>query len=130
MSIEVTQAALEPCPLCGDSMKTDNAGTFGHTDSNAKCLLARQAWALMPSYVDAWNTRLTPQSGEGRSGAGSECDSIDADLLGRMNRQLSEWDMDELRSDWWQYQRDFAEAYGVLSALNARQSGDDRGEVA
>ncbi len=30
-------------------------------------------------------------------------------LLARMERQLAEWDREEPRCDWWNYQRDYAE---------------------
>lgn len=36
-------------------------------------------------------------------------------LLARMSNQLAEWDAEEPRADWWQYQRDFAEAFAALS---------------
>lgn len=125
MTSEVTQAALEPCPLCGDSMKTDNAGTFGHTDSNAKCLLARQAWALMPSYVDAWNTRFTAQSGEGRSGAGEDAllEALDAAHF------YIDASPDELADRGITRDGALRIARDKRAALNARQSGEgERGQ--
>lgn len=38
-------------------------------------------------------------------------------LIERMKRQLSEWEDDEPRSDWWQYQRDHAEAADAIAEL-------------
>jgi len=44
--------------------------------------------------------------------------NIDA-LLSRMAKQIAEWDDDEPRDDWWRYQKDFLEAYGILTAQAA-----------
>ncbi len=63
---EMTDATkLAPCPLCGDLMKVTNAGTFGHTDSNAECLLAKYAWGDEPQFVTAWNQRALTAVAQG-----------------------------------------------------------------
>lgn len=37
------------------------------------------------------------------------------ELLARMERQIEAWEVDEPRSDWWSYQRDYVEAFEALS---------------
>jgi hypothetical protein len=44
-------------------------------------------------------------------------------LLARMEAQMREWDEDEPRDDWWQYQRDFAAAHAHLSAQPSPDEG-------
>lgn len=50
---------LEPCAFCGDSMIADNSGTFRHVDQG-DCIIGMQAWADIPKYRAAWNTRPSP----------------------------------------------------------------------
>lgn len=45
---------------------------------------------------------------------------VDAELLQRMRRQIDIWGNEEPREDWWQYQRDFAAAFAILTIMNTR----------
>lgn len=82
MTSEVTQAALEPCPFCGSGeIETyDGFAEFeGEADWAVFCNMceATVCGNTEAEAITAWNTRLTAQSGEGRSGAdygGKICD--------------------------------------------------------
>lgn len=58
MTKDISQAQeLLPCPFCGDAMFSDGE-TFGHTDSDLPCIIAKQAWAATDRAIAAWNTRV------------------------------------------------------------------------
>ncbi len=46
-------------------------------------------------------------------------DQHEDDLVSRMECQLQAWDVDEPRSDWWNYQREYAQAKARIADLNA-----------
>lgn len=41
-----------------------------------------------------------------------------AELLGKMRAQLHVWEDEELRADWWNYQREYGEAFLLLNTLH------------
>lgn len=47
---------IRQCPFCGDAMKVVDE-VFGHSDSDAPCILARNSWSTEPRHVDGWNNR-------------------------------------------------------------------------
>lgn len=84
MTSEVTQAVLDPCPFCGG--EAEEANSKGPTGERYRWVQCADCGAMTeccddsarhnnpdePEPVDLWNTRLTAQSGEGRSGAGED----------------------------------------------------------
>lgn len=78
MTSEVTQALL-PCPFCGGkaerfTLPEDGFGNGGgDVITCSRCQASSHVeFGRKENLVDRWNTRLTAQSGEGRSGAGEE----------------------------------------------------------
>lgn len=125
MTSEVTQAALEPCPLCGSRafFAPHHAG-FPVWCITDRCLRLppRETKA---EAVAAWNTRLTAQSGEGRSGAGEEKPSDNSDPWYQLGWYKDRLERAEIERDEW---KDRAMS-SRLSALNARQSGEGEREA-
>lgn len=90
MTSEVTQAALEPCPFCGGMASEETSK--GPTGERYRWVQCEKCGAMSeccddsarannpdePEPVLLWNTRLTAQSGEGRSGAGEDALEIRA----------------------------------------------------
>lgn len=78
MTSEVTQELL-PCPFCGGKAErfTLPEDSFGNGGGDvitcSRCQASSHVeFGRKENLVDRWNTRLTAQSGEGRSGAGEE----------------------------------------------------------
>lgn len=46
-------------------------------------------------------------------------------LLSRMKCRIADWDEEEPRDDWWQYQREYFDAYSLLSALAQPEAGGE-----
>ena len=44
------------------------------------------------------------------------------ELVKRMKRQIEEWSEEENYNDWWQYQRDYAQAADAIDAMTASKS--------
>ena len=98
MTSEVTQAALEPCPWCGTvehlSFQWPGSMTADMPDSRCRVVCTHIDHGTAVGVVGptaygkfaaatAWNTRLTAQSGDGRSGAGEPWPGCYADLQER-----------------------------------------------
>lgn len=147
MTSEVTQAALEPCPFCRKPLRVvpSLARAFDpprplveyhHADGD--CIIKRAMWAFyddepekFDKFAAAWNTRLTAQSGEGRSGAGEDGPTtaiiagLWLDILEKDDRTSPEEypDMALITEE------EFAGSIRyALAALNARQSGEGERE--
>ena len=46
-----------------------------------------------------------------------ELAELTSELLDRKDQQLAEWEADEPRSLWWQYQNDYAQARDTILAM-------------
>lgn len=88
MTSEVTQAALKPCPWCGtaEHLSVQWPGSMTADMPDCRCrvvcthidhdtVVGPTAYGEVEA-IAAWNTRLTAQSGEGRSGAGEDAVTV------------------------------------------------------
>lgn len=133
MTSEVTQAALEPCPFCGGEAFTveehwrDGSIRGGEPICKGCGVKMPRHWSKRKAdAIAAWNTRLTAQSGEDRSGAGEDAllEEVIANAIAA-----------NVRLEW--HGHDHASinprsitiaARSILAALNARQSGEGERE--
>lgn len=129
MTSEVTQAALEPCPFCGGNAKVDDEESDdvgGYFASCTKCPVS--AWGdTREEAIAAWNTRLTAQSGEGRSGAGEDAlDRIEATINAaeRCMNASPFWDDNSRYAGKALLDYPRSQIAVERAALNARQSGE------
>jgi len=126
MTDEVTHALL-PCPFCGGEAEwKDDPGICGVpfglvVDHKPDCFLA---FPLSEgAQLSAWNTRLTAQSGEGRSGAGEDAAlKLVAGYVDYTTESKDRWEQGKAAG-----YRELGSI--VAAALNARQSGEgERGQ--
>lgn len=149
MTSEVTQAALDPCPFCGG--EAEEANSKGPTGERYRWVQCADCGAMTeccddsarhnnpdePEPVDLWNTRLTAQSGEGRSGAGEEFltayVSEDAKVIGIEHDTDADWrkvhDAHVALRDRLEERIREREKCPRKPALNARQSGEGEREA-
>lgn len=142
MTSEVTQAALDPCPFCGG--EAEEANSKGPTGERYRWVQCADCGVMTeccddsarhnePEPADLWNTRLTAQSGEGRSGAGEEFltayVSEDAKVIGIEHDTDADWrkvhDAHVALRDRLEERIREREKCPRKPALNARQSGED-----
>ena len=146
MTSELTQAALEPCPFCGTTC--DTVATIDGSPIEMHSVICRSCGAMIPRATEAeaiaaWNTRLTAQSGEGRSGAGEDapvlidlCAHLAAAIsllekAGKAAKKAAPSDkmFDQMIRDYKRsLDRGRAASKKAFAALNARQSGEGERE--
>lgn len=141
MTSEVTQAALEPCPVCGQKPRwRGTRSDYARGIFRLQCLGETH---LFQSYgpdenaaIAAWNTRLTAQSGEGRSGAGEDAGPFHVSQSGD-GKKLWFSARDPAsgvtipardRTDARNLVSSLNHACATFAALNARQSGEGERE--
>jgi len=144
MTSEVTQAALEPCPFCGGMAVEETSK--GPTGERYRWVQCEKCGAMSECCDDSarannpdepepallWNTRLTAQSGEGRSGAGEDAGPFHVSQSGD-GKKLWFSARDPAsgvtipardRTDARNLVSSLNHACATFAALNARQSGE------
>lgn len=137
MTSEVMQAALEPCPFCGSDQVATSDGFADFEDEPDWGAFCKMCEATVCRHteveaISAWNTRLTAQSGEGRSGAGEDAGPFHVSQSGD-GKKLWFSARDPAsgvtipardRTDARNLVSSLNHACATFAALNARQSGE------